>query len=176
MSDLNLSLQEFRDGDPSSFNNIYQTFYGRIYYFVSNFIKNQMEAQDITLDTFVKLWRLRANYESIENIKGFLYLTARNACIDYFRGKQKRREMEDHMLYLLQDEDSTKGLIITEEILAALYDKLQSLPRQPREILTMLLEGLSISAIAEKLGIPKHQVSVQKEIGIRKIRNDWRNL
>src|SRR5438270_517170 len=128
MSEINLSLQAFQKGDPSSFNKIYQKLSGPIFNFVSKLVKDLHEAQDITSDTFVKIWKLHDRFENLQNIESFLYVTSRNACLDYFRAKKKRKEVEEQLGYMLKDYNPTMDQEEIAEKRTILYEKLQTLP------------------------------------------------
>ena len=174
MSKISLSLEAFREGDPSSFKDVFHLFNEPIFLFVSKLINDHAEAQDITVETFEKLWRLHSRFENLTNIKAFLFVTSRNACIDYFRRKKRHKELTDHMQYLFHDDDPK--IELSAEVLAILYKALETLPPQPRKILTMFFEGLTSIEIADILGISTHNVNVQKGIGIKRLREVLRNL
>jgi len=169
MSEINL-------GDPSSFNKIYQEFNGPIFSFVSRLVKDLHEAQDITSNTFVKLWKLHDRFESFQNIKAFLYVTSRNACIDYFRTKKRRREVEEQLAHILKDNNPTMDDEAIAEKRVILYEKLQTLPFQCKQIFLMLLQGKNSAEIAAELNITTHHVHVQTNIAKKKLIEILRNL
>lgn len=78
------------------------------------------------------------------------------------------------MQYLFHDDDPK--IELSAEVLAILYKALETLPPQPRKILTMFFEGLTSIEIADILGISTHNVNVQKGIGIKRLREVLRNL
>ena len=89
MSIADFSIDRFRAGSLDDFQCVYELYYDTMYVFAYNLIHNEAEAQDMTTETFIKLWRLHANFESLNNIKAFLYVTNRNACLDALRFLQK---------------------------------------------------------------------------------------
>ena len=75
----NESLQAFTRGEQKGFSAVYSLYYQQIRYFTYKLTNNNMqEAEDITITTFVKLFRLHKNFSTQANIKAFLYITARN--------------------------------------------------------------------------------------------------
>ncbi|MDE6967948.1 MAG: sigma-70 family RNA polymerase sigma factor [Clostridia bacterium] len=70
------------------FDSIYRSYYGKILrYFVWQIRENKDIADDLTQQTFLKLWQyiLKSNCE-IKNVKGLIYTIAKNVRADYYRG------------------------------------------------------------------------------------------
>ena len=95
-------IKEFRTGNRNAFEEIYNRHHLQLYYFARKLTGNPEVAAEIVSDTFVRLWTLRAGFTTLERIKSFLYLTARNACLDYLRTDQSTFEqniIEAELLY-----------------------------------------------------------------------------
>src|SRR5689334_21843027 len=78
-------MGDFKKGSKEAFEEVYNTYHLQLYYFVRKITGNPEEAEDITSETFVKLWQLCARFETLQNIKAFLFIAARNASLDYLR-------------------------------------------------------------------------------------------
>lgn len=166
------SIELFCTGDMVQFKTAYELLYEPIYLFVYNLVKDEHEAQDITTDTFVKLWRLHANFESLSNIKAFLYVTSRNACLDYFRKVQRDRSAQKEILYLLRDGSDVKAEIIESAVFTELTRQIESLPGKCRKIFELIyFDNLSTSEVAEKMGISNQNVLNQKAKAINILRS-----
>ncbi len=59
----------FQQGSKDAFAEVYNAHYSRLYAFIKKLVDDKEEAQDITTETFVKLWKLHANFNTAENIK-----------------------------------------------------------------------------------------------------------
>jgi RNA polymerase sigma-70 factor (ECF subfamily) len=46
-----------RANDERGFSIVYDQYYLSIYFFVKKFVKDPQQAEDITADTFIKLWQ-----------------------------------------------------------------------------------------------------------------------
>ena len=55
-SDYDYIINDFRKGDPKAFARIYDLYYGPIYCFARRILTSNAEAQDVTAETFMKLW------------------------------------------------------------------------------------------------------------------------
>ena len=164
------SIELFRQGNRDVFKQVYDLYYETIYTFVYNLVRNEEEAQDITTDTFVKLWRLRDRFESLNNIKAFLYVTSRNASLDHFRKLQRQRSLQKDLNYLFDTEARLGHEVISAEVISELYMRIEQLPDACRRIVKMILfENLNTAEIAEKLGISNQTVLNQKAKAVSKL-------
>lgn len=152
---------QFNQGNTEAFTAIYNRYYSTLYYFIKRFIPEHEDAEDITADVFVKLWNLRTNLHTINNIEAFLYITGRNACLDFLRHMQRRNIRQKELLQsLLQEpeegrlEEDVKALV-----LQAIHAEIEKLPRSCRTVFQMAyLEGMSNGEIAEALNINNQSV------------------
>jgi RNA polymerase sigma-70 factor (ECF subfamily) len=166
-------IAQFTRGDTEAFTAIYNAYYPTLYSFVKKFIPEREDAEDITADIFVKLWRMHANFDNIKNIEAFLYITARNACLDFLRQLKRRNEKQKELLYVLLQEPA-EGILpedIKAEVLAAILEEIEKLPRSCRNVFKMAyLEGLSNSEIAESLRINNQSVRNHKLRAVKLLR------
>ena len=166
-------ITRFNRGEALAFTAVYNEYYPAIYYFVRRFIADREDAEDITADVFVKLWKMHANLESIANIKAFLYVAARNTCIDFLRYTRRQNENRKKLLYLLEQEPSEGPLQddLWTEMLQYIYKEIDKLPRSCRKVFKMsYLEGRSNSDISKALHINPQSVYNHKQRAIKLLR------
>jgi len=169
----NKLISLFNRGDTGAFNSIYELYFTVILNFTRNYVFIPQEAEDITSETFLKLWKLRENFENQDKILGFLHITAKNACLDYLRHlKIKTGKVEDIINVLSQDHDAIPD---SAEISAALskriYMEIENLPPKCRRIFKLsYLGGLQNEQIAERLHISEKTVRNQKALAIARLR------
>ena len=166
------SIDRFREGDRNEFKRVYDSSYDELYIFAYNLVRKETEAQDITSETFIKLWRLRGNFESLNNIRAFLYVTCRNACIDYLRFLQKQRTVHKEIQYLEEMGADEKNELINAKVLGELSKKIESLPGKCRKIFELIyLNNLSTSEVAAQMGVSNQNVLNQKARAINILRS-----
>ena len=169
---LDLSIDRFRAGDREEFKRVYDSCYDGLYIFAYNMVRKETEAQDITTETFIKLWRLRANFESLNNIRAFLYVTSRNACIDYLRFLQKQRSAHKEILYMEEMSGEMRNEMINAEVLGALAQQIKSLPGKCRKIFELIyVNNLTTAEVAAKMGVSNQNVLNQKARAIHLLRS-----
>lgn len=170
-SQYTFSIAAFRDGRQKDFKHAYDLYYDLIYTFAYNLIGKEDEAQDITTDTFIKLWRLHENFESLNNIKAFLYITSRNACLDFLRHLKVERKTYGNILYSQKLEELLPNEMIDAEVFIELDRQIERLPTKCRKIFKLIYyQNLNTSEVAQELGISNQNVLNQKARAIQLLR------
>jgi len=164
---------QFNHGDTEAFTAIYNKYYLTLYHFVKKFIPEKEDAEDITADIFVKLWRMHAKFHTIQNIEAFLYITGRNACLNFLRHLQRQHEKQKQLLHILLQQPAEGSLQedIKAEVLKSIDQEIAKLPKSCGKVFKMsYLEGLSNGEIAEALQINNQSVRNHKQRAIKLLR------
>jgi RNA polymerase sigma-70 factor (ECF subfamily) len=61
-------------------------------------VSSQQDGEDLVKDTFVKLWQTHADFDTPQNIKAFLYITTRNACLNFLRYLQVKESSRKELV------------------------------------------------------------------------------
>ena len=118
MSDDDL-IEQIRDGDEGAADALIRRYYGSILRYCRWHCSNAEKAEDLTQETFFKLFRNLWQYEGKKKFKAYLYSIASHLCIDESRkmsflsleeeadlanGRDEMRQVEDNALigHLLQ--------------------------------------------------------------------------
>jgi RNA polymerase sigma-70 factor (ECF subfamily) len=154
----------FKDGNRKALQHIYDLHYKTLCYFANKLIMDQPQAEDIVADSYVKLWNLRGNFDTLVNIRAFLYITVRNACFNFLRQAKRITTAQQEMLYLLQTESEQ---IEFQEIEASLLDKIYAeievLPKQCREVFKLFyLAQMNTTEIAQHMKLSRNTVQNHK--------------
>src|SRR5215831_4289447 len=158
-------ITQFQKGNREAFDSIYNTHYASLYYFAKRFVVDRQDAEDVVAETFIKLWRLRENFESAQSIKAFLFITCRNGCLDFLRADQRLNNNKKDFTYIaMQDSELTIAQDeVKAELLKKLYEEIEKLPPKCKQIFKMAyFEGLKNDEIAERLQLHYQTVKNQK--------------
>jgi RNA polymerase sigma factor (sigma-70 family) len=164
-------IARFRQGDAEAFNTVYNRHYSTLRYFSFRLISQKSEAEAITVDTFMKLFFLCRNFDTMANIRAFLYVTARNACYDYL--SYKHRHPAEHQDY--QPETQENGAYgATREngnVLMAVFDAIENLPAAYHQVFKLAyVKGQKVTSIAEDLRLKEQAVRNYKKRSIQLLR------
>lgn len=181
--DKNLSedpFDDFKKGDPRALQEIFHQFYGALCLFAGRMLHNRPVAEEIVGDTFLKLWNRHTDFENLQNVKAFLYITTRNACLNMLKQMQRESLSKKQHAYLSSDNE---GFILNEivraEVLREIHREIENLPEQCRKIFKMsYFGGKKNMEIASMLEISVHTVKNQKARAIQllKVKLPDRNL
>jgi RNA polymerase sigma-70 factor (family 1) len=166
-------IAEFKQGSKEAFEAVYKTHYASLFFFVRRFIPDRQEAEDITADTFIKLWKIRFNFDTHQNIKAFLYITARNACLDCLRARQRSTGMQQELMYLLLQGNDVTFIQdeVKADVLKQIRDEIEHLPPKCQQIFKMaFLSRIKNADIAQQLGLTVQTVKNQKVRAIKLLR------
>ena len=156
-------LHRLASGDPDAFTLVYKQYYKRIYYFAKTFLPDREDAEDITADTFVKLWDRRDSFHTMGALSSFLHITVRNRCFDFLRHCRVKAEKQADLIAQLQPHEHSPLHETREELLTLVQQEVTKMSAKMKEIFHLSYhEGLSPSEIAENLQVSVQTVSNQK--------------
>lgn len=154
----------------------FETLFGRSYaglvYFSFQMTGDRQEAEDIVQNAFVTYWNRRNEVAAdLPAIKGFLYATVRNACMNLHKHQKVVRKFQDQLPADPLEERIMENEIIRAEVLSEIHDAIESLPPGCRQISRMgYLDGKKNQEIAEELGISVNTVKTQKQRAMQLLR------
>jgi RNA polymerase sigma factor (sigma-70 family) len=156
-------MQLFNQRDPKTFSEMHDKFFAPLFYFVNKRIKNEDEASEIVSDCFIKIYENKYQFEAIQQLKAWLYETAKNAAINFLR--KDARENENSLSYaLLQDANENMAQVEDEEfeymdLMDKIYHEIQQHPPERRAVFELFyFQGKSAIEIASIKGINKSNV------------------
>lgn len=153
---------------------IYRAFYGKVFTFVLSLVKSKANAQDITQNIFMKLWKNRKKLQHIKSMDDYLFILSKNACMDYFRKASRKKETSTDVFdefLLSRIVSSPEKRIDAISDIEELRHVIDSLPSKRRDIFIMSrFDGLSNDEIASILGVSKKTVENQISLATKKIK------
>ncbi|MCD0490426.1 RNA polymerase sigma-70 factor [Pedobacter sp. MC2016-14] len=161
-------FSSFKQGDQNAFSQIFNHFYQSLCYFGERITGDDMSTEDIVQDIFVRLWQKYADFETIESLKSFLFVSVRNACFNYLERNAVKLKHQEHLSFQGEIQEITVlQAMIRAEVLRQVFDAVDTLPEQCRRVIKMTFEeGKKPKEIAEELGVTVSTVNNQKMRGI----------
>ena len=166
------TFSAFREGDDSAFNTVFHSYYRPLYYFTRKLIDNKEEAEEIVLNSFLKLFQRCALVESIDALKAFLYITTKNNCFDYYRSNKALRVRQKEFKSKIENETLFQyEYDIKDQLVEMVRHAVNDLPRECRKIFEMLYyQDLTPAEVAEILQISVSTVYNQKSRAVQLLR------
>lgn len=108
--EYNIAL--YLSGDEAGLHALIRAYTKRIYGFVFKMVKTTADAEDITQETFVKVWKSIKKYKQGQGFKAWIFTIAYNTSIDYLRKKKEYVfsdfEREDHTNTFIEQTPDTE--------------------------------------------------------------------
>ena len=82
-------------GDQAAWDTVVQQNWRRVFNVAYKFVGRHDEAEDLTQDVFVKIFKALATFDRRANFQTWLISISRNLCIDHYRSARKERELVD---------------------------------------------------------------------------------
>ncbi len=81
-------IADYLDGDEQSLELLIGQYLKPIYSFVSRYVGNSQEAEDITQEVFVRVWRNLKKFDQEKSFKTWIFSIAKNASLDHLKKKR----------------------------------------------------------------------------------------
>jgi RNA polymerase sigma-70 factor, Bacteroides expansion family 1 len=157
--------------DMKAYRRLYELLYERLFWFSYSFVKSREVAEEIVSDVFIKIWNIRDELRSVDNLTVYLYIIAKNCSLNYITKKYRYPQVSlDDIQFEVVSNINPEELYISAELGKKIREVIAQLPTQCRFIFQMVREdGLKPKEVAEILSIAEMTVRNQLTIAARKI-------
>lgn len=94
----------------SAFENVYKTYYIRMYHYAYGFVNDIDAGKDIVSDVFSKLWKDFHNID-MDKVSSYLYVCVRNESMNYLRKQKGMAKYVEYCKSAFSEEDKTTGKV-----------------------------------------------------------------
>ena len=171
-------IEAAKNGDANSFGLIYEQYADIIFRFIYSQVSHYQDAEDLTEEVFLRIWRSLASYEQ----KGvpfiaYIFRIARNAVIDHYRQAARTRNQipfeEEFVGHSKFEPEQQAVLNNTQKEIRA---RLKELREDYRNVLILrFFSGLSTDETAQALGKSPGSVRVLQHralVALKKLISD----
>jgi RNA polymerase sigma-70 factor, ECF subfamily len=163
-----------KEDKERSFFDMVTAYQDAIFRFLYFRVSNRAVALDITQDTFTKTWLYLSQGKTIQHEEAFLYRTAKNALIDYY--KKAKSSSLDAMMDNGFDpgNDAATEELLKEDDIQTVRGLLDTLDEDSRQIIYLRYsEEKPIEEIAEIYGKSVNAMTVQIHRIVKKLRGRY---
>jgi RNA polymerase sigma-70 factor (ECF subfamily) len=167
-NNLFINIQQ---GDEKAFEKLFKLYYGYLCNFATKIIADDVAAEEIVQEFFVKFWERRADLSVESSLKNYLFRSVKNLCLNHI--KHSNIKLQHAQKVIAESETSNFNNDYIEVDLAAdIAKSIEELPEKRREIFRLSREeGLKYREIAEKLNISIKTVEAQMSLAIKSLRD-----
>jgi RNA polymerase sigma-70 factor (ECF subfamily) len=163
--------------DMKAYKELYLLMFDSLFQFSYSFVKSRQVAQEIVSDVFIKLWQIRSQLNTIDNLKPYLFGMAKNFSLSYLARASKNLsiqlddiELDEIDIESLIEFKNPEELCISKETIKNVIQAIQDLPPQCQIIFSLVkVEGFKYKEVARLLNISVFTVRNQVAIATKKI-------
>lgn len=147
-----------------------------VYSLALRILRDQSEAEEITLDVYAHVWNHAVHYDPTRgSLTAWLMILTRSRAIDRLRSLSRRRAAQsvsvESVPELDSPDDSPEQATIARQQQARVRAALHLLPPEQREVIERAyFGGLSQSELSEQLGLPLGTVKTRARLGMMRLR------
>jgi RNA polymerase sigma-70 factor (ECF subfamily) len=168
MLDDNELIQKFQNGDEKAFDQLVRNNLNNVFGFFMKVTRDEMSAEDLTQDVFMKLYKNLKNFRHDSNFSTYLYRINSNTVNSWItRSKWK------NLLHLDQAPDKGEYDIKNEAewTKEELWNEISKLPNKQRRIMILrITDSLSYSEISKITGMSEGTAKVNFHHGLKKLK------
>ena len=161
-------VEKIRAGNKDGLQEIYIAYSSYIYMIVYEILRNREDAEDVTSEFFIRLYRVAEMYSPGSGHKGWLATIARNLALDHIRKYSRETAVEE-----VEEEVTTFTGSPEKEVVGQLsvQQALDTLPESERQIIAMKILGdMKFREIADVLQIPLGTVTWKYQNALKSLR------
>ena len=157
-------IEQCLGGDQVAWEMVVRQNWRKVFNVAYKFVGKHDEAEDLTQDIFLKIFRALATFDRRANFQTWIISISRNLCIDHYRSVRKERQTiaRDVDATNLQPASAERGphaIAEHQDLRAQLKQALEALPVTLRTAVVLRdLQELSYQEIADRLGLPEGTV------------------
>lgn len=161
-------------GDTAIFDQIYRSYYPALRFFATRYVGNE-ESEDIVENLFLRLWKQKKVFDDTVHVQSFLYLSVKNACLDYIKVQARKERKNELLLQQIQSlENDYLHSMIRSEVIAEIYRAINNLPSQCGKVVYMdFVEGLNNEEIARELALSVQTVKNHKVRALKMLKQQF---
>jgi RNA polymerase sigma-70 factor (ECF subfamily) len=168
-------------GQSSALGILYDRYSSLVYRLALKILANPQEAEDLTQEIFLNLWRSGSYNPSRGSLSSFLTTLTRSRAIDKLRSRGTSLKLIQRWSQMMISEETSSPTPFESASLSQrshyVRNALAQLPEKQRQVLELAYyEGLSQSEIAARLSIPLGTIKTWSRQGLLNLRKNLRDF
>lgn len=160
------------DDDQVAYAELFARFNPPLVTFVHSIVHQKEAAEEIVSDVFIRIWQKRKTLDQVQNLKMYLYVSARNYAVNKLRSKnhQFSLQVEELSVDLQCFSENPHEKAVIAEVQKELHRAVNGLPERCKLIFKLVKEdGLRQKEVAELLHLSPKTIENQLAIALSKL-------
>lgn len=163
-------IEHAMEGDEKAFATLLEKYHAPIYYLILKKVGNEIDAEDLAMETFAKAFNNLGQYAPIFAFSTWLFKIAINNCIDFVRRKKTRPSSyysnvdlnDPNSLEFMSGTLTPEDIIIKKQKAELLKEVIKNLKPQYAKLIELrYYKEFTYDEIAEELSVPKGSIKGQ---------------
>jgi len=166
-------VKSFSLGNVEAFNALYLQYKTKVFRYAFKFVRDKEEAEEITQDIFVRLWKYKVSIDADKDFDAFIYTIARNVIFKEFKRKVKETNFlaEQTTSNIDESYEPIESFINVKEYAKLAATAVDTLPPQAKKVFKLSREeGRTYEYIANTLDISTNTVHSHMAKSLKHIR------
>ena len=177
MSETSLIVQLNR-GENEAWQKIHDMFYYQLLNYINGITHNREYAKELAQDCFVKIYESKPQFEAIQQLKAFLFRSAKNAALNYLRSTARKMDNSIELTAVHDTDENLEDVSAREyehsDLINDIIQEIRNQPPQRRRAfeLTYLDEKLQ-KEVARIMGIHVSRVYEYNTTTLKRLRKKF---
>ncbi len=170
-------LRRIAEGDSEAFSQVFHYYSGTVYNTVMTYVKDDIEAQEIVQQVFVKLWEQRANLSEVRNFGDYFFIAVRNCVYNHFNRLSRQALLKKAIQQAQVQEmaDDADHRVRQQQYDAIVEEAIVQLPPKQQQVyLLSEWDALNYDEIAVQMQVSRLTVKKHIELARKSVRNHVR--
>ncbi|MFY0256202.1 RNA polymerase sigma factor [Chitinophaga sp. 30R24] len=159
-------------GDEQAYKALFRLFYKPLSQFAYSIIKSWELAEEIASDVFMNVWKHRERLLQVENLKVYLYVSAKNIALNYLNKELRTQHfsLDELAVDISVSYATPEQIFISGEMVKRIEAAVNSLSPKRKIIFKLIREdGLKYKEVAQILDISVNTIDVHMAQALKKI-------
>lgn len=158
-------------GNTKAFEELFLLYYPRVKMFITSILDDEQTAEDLSQDTFIKLWTCKSSLVHVQNLNAYIYQTSKHVLYTYLDKKFKTLDIGMDYVQEVPSTEQIEEMVYSDELESLIDRAINAMPPQRRQVFCMSRkEGLSNEEISQKLNISKRTVETHISTALSALR------
>ncbi len=171
----------FSGNDPEFvFRLIVEAYRDKVARFISLFVHNEQECEELSSDVFITLWKNRETWDQIEHPDSYLFIIAKNTALNHLRKEKAIKPVDWNTLQIesfYHTKTSPESIFITNEMAEMLDAAIETLPPKTKLAFHLVRENrMKYKEAAEVLGVSVKTIEKQITFAVSKLKEHIENF
>lgn len=168
-------VKSFQKGDKKIFNKIIHLYQNYVFQIAYKYLKTKQDAEDLTQEVFIKLYKNLNNFKFHSNLKTYIYRIIINEAYNYYKKENKPHKrtnsLDDTSNKVIDEMMTFDDKLIEKELILNLEKSVLKLSEKYKAIIELKdFQNLSYKEIGKKIKITENAAKLRHHHALKELK------